>query len=217
MNKLLKNQMHRLICISAILMMALSVHAKDHEKYWNRFINVGFSSMSIEQGPLPKLSSDIGASFSVGTTYHLHKKPIANCMYIGLDATWIDLNYTNFKPEGDDQIHKAGIGMQLGPSITFNPVKRLNLRAYFRYAPTFSASYSDSGGDFEFDDLNCAYASMFVTGGTISYGFIGVGFEARFGSAKHEPILRNSYSNYNSSDKINTDFSGFRAYLSFRF
>ena len=216
MKTTIRNHTYRLVCIFAFLLVTLTSSAKDHERYWNRFINVGYSSMSIEQGQLPKLSSDIGASLSVGTTYYMHNKPIANCMYIGLDATWIDLNYTNYKPKGHNQVHKAGIGVQIGPSITVTPVSKLNLRAYFRYAPTFSASYSDSGS-FEFDDVNCAYASMFVTGGTISYGFIGVGFEARFGNAKHKSILQKEDFDYDSSEKIKANFGGFRAYLSFRF
>lgn len=216
MKTIIRSHKHLLVCIFAFLLATLTSSAKDHERYWNRFINVGYSSMSIKQGQLPKLSSDIGASLSVGTTYYMHKKPIANCMHIGLDVTWIDLNYTNFKPEGQDQVHKAGIGMQIGPSVTVTPVSKLNLRAYFRYAPTFSASYSGSGS-FEFDDVNCAYASMFVTGGTISYGFIGVGFEARFGNAKHKSIFRNEYFDYDSSEKSKANFRGLRAYLSFRF
>ena len=68
----------------------------------------------------------------------------------GLDATWFDLNYTNYKLEyrwednydeeeepETSNFHQAEIGMQVGPSVTVNPVGKLNVNAYFRFAPVF--------------------------------------------------------------------------------
>lgn len=68
----------------------------------------------------------------------------------GLDATWFDLNYTNYKLEyrwednydeeeepETSNFHQAEIGMQVGPSVTVNPVGKLNVNAYFRFAPQF--------------------------------------------------------------------------------
>lgn len=88
----------------------------------------------------------------------------------GLDATWFDLNYTNYKLEyrwednydeeeepETSNFHQAEIGMQVGPSVTVNPVGKLNVNAYFRFAPSFSALYDD-------DTLLGNYASYFVTG-----------------------------------------------------
>ena len=87
--------------------------------------------------------------------------------------------------------------MQVGPSVTVNPVGKLNVNAYFRFAPSFSALYDD-------DTLLGNYASYFVTGGGISYGVIGLG-------------SGDSEEDEQEPEPGKSKFNRMRVYLSFRF
>lgn len=164
--------------------------------------------------------SKYGAALTFGKSFYLHKNPIAGMLYIGLDATWIDLTYTNYKydmgplfegwdiEDGEDlsfSQHQAEIAMQVGPSIHVYPIGKMHIEAYFRYAPTFSLLVEDGsfGGN---------YATYFVGGGAVSYHCIGLGAEARFGSCKYK-----SFSDDGFEDGGKTKFRGYRIFLSFRF
>lgn len=194
----------------------------------------GFGDISDEIGGIANDKNDgiknkWGVSMTRGRSYMLHKKPIARLISIGLDASFFDLSYSKYKAapgllgatlkdseetDGTDTIdetlldevdlHKMEYSFQVGPSITITPGKKLTVAAYFRYAPTFSCMYVDGsfGGN---------YASMFVTGASVTYNKFGVGIEARMGSCK--------YKNFSgdldfSNNKIKT--SGFRAFIQFR-
>ena len=111
------------------------------------------------------LRSNYGAAFTTTRTYFLHRKPIGGFLKIGIDATWFDLCYNNYKilykeygQTSKEYMHQAEIGMQAGLSLTFNPVGKMNITLFGRYAPTFSAYYHDgiSGG----------YAGYWIGGGT---------------------------------------------------
>ena len=154
---------------------------ENNNRLRKKYRNLSFVKQEFEPasyfGMDQTLKSNFGAAFTVGRTFYLHKKPIAGLIRFGLDATWFDLNYTNYKLEyhwednydeeeepETSNFHQAEIGMQVGPSVTVNPVGKLNVNAYFRFAPSFSALYDD-------DTLLGNYASYFVTGGGISYGY----------------------------------------------
>ncbi len=122
------------------------------------------------------IEPDFGAMLNRGRTFYLHKKPIGNFLNIGIDATWIDMNYAMYKPQTlESTLHQAELAVQVGPSITITPVKRLQVHLYGRFAPTFALRYDGEvvGGN---------YASMFVAGGNLSFGFFGVGAEYRMGN-----------------------------------
>ena len=208
-----------------------------------KYFNIGFVNQKLK----PKsnyyfdtdqaLKSNFGASLTVGRTYFLHKEPIARMIRFGIDATWFDLNYTNYKLQykytGSDyggyyeedeetySYHQADIAMQVGPSISINPIDKLNVHAYFRYAPSFSILYADS--------FFGSYASHFVTGAAIYYNWIGLGMEARFGNANLKEFGGSSEDSgdyyggdyygegSSSSYKLKSKFSGFRVYVTFRF
>ena len=152
------------------------------------------------------------------------KQEFEPASYFGIDATWFDLNYTNYKLEyrwednydeeeepETSNFHQAEIGMQVGPSVTVNPVGKLNVNAYFRFAPSFSALYDD-------DTLLGNYASYFVTGGGISYGVIGLGVESRWGSCKFKSFGGgDSEEDEQEPEPGKSKFNGMRVYLSFRF
>lgn len=188
------------------------------KKWRNKYINFGYTNMTIKQDDAPDLKSDFGAAFTVGRTFYLHKKPIANMIRLGIDATWIDLNYANYKmlvmdkddDENDYTYHQGDISMHIGPSITINPVSKLNIHGYFRFAPTFSGFYDN-------DSFYVNYAKVFVGGGSVSYGIIGLGIESRFGDCKYKRIVLPEEEENESPNRIKTTLSGWRAYLTVRF
>lgn len=72
-----------------------------------------------------------------------------------------DYPLESYPDEQEDNInigrHQFEYAMQVGPSVTVNPIDHLKINAYFRYAPSFSGILID-------DEFSCNYASFFVTG-----------------------------------------------------
>lgn len=190
---------------------------RPHRKY----VNFGFSMPELRIPDLPVVKSNYGASFTVGRTYFMHRRPIAGMLRFGLDATWLDINYANYTFEFHEEeyepesmnLHQAELAMQVGPSISINPVGKLNIHTYFRYAPTFSGLY---GGN----EFLSNYATVFVGGGAVSYGKIGLGVEARFGDCRYKNLFGGGEEESDgeaSGGVQKTAFSGLRVYLSIRF
>ena len=169
--------------------------------------------------------NNYGFSLTRGRTFMFHNKPIARLVSIGLDAVFFDVSYSNYTvvpaslgvtvPGENESIstileertlNKMEYSLQVGPSVTITPGQKLTIEAYFRYAPTFSVLLSNPDG---FSAMG-NYATMFVTGGMVSWGIIGVGAEYRFGDC--------SYNNFTGAlQDFSAKTSGFRAYITLRF
>lgn len=70
------------------------------EKWRKKYVNFSFTNMKMKQDGVSDLKSNYGAAFTVGRTFYLHylhQKPIASMIRFGVDATWFDLNYANYK------------------------------------------------------------------------------------------------------------------------
>lgn len=209
---------HKIILFIVFLLSFVATQAQENGKEANlrkKYINLSFTNMKMTQDGFPKLESNYGAAFTVGRTFYFHKKSIAGILRFGIDATWFDINYTNYKIKHityldteNYEYHQADISMHIGPSITINPIGKLNIHGYFRYAPSFSALYMD-------DTFYGNYATFFVGGVSICYGVIGLGFESRFGDCKYKEFGSDSDEENTISSK--TKYNGWRAYLTFRF
>lgn len=214
--------------VVASLFTSTPAFALDAEKCGNprgRFTDIGFIYSHLDQEGYPKIHSDIGVNFTKGTTYFLHK-PIAGCLRFGIDAVWTDINYMNYKVtehwEIEDRnfsIHQVDIGVQVGVSATVNLFKRFQAQAYFRYNPCLDLMINDG-------EAQAGFGNMFVGGANVSYGFIGVGIESRFGTTKSKSYFNfkeiiggegDDWSNINTDKKLKTVLSGLRAYIQFRF
>ncbi len=220
--------MKKIFLLTLILLACVQVYGQD-SKPRKRYFNLGFArqDMKFEETDMT-LKSNFGASLAFGRTFFLHKNPVAGMIRFGIDATWIDITYTNYKVEFREMyegeyesektdFHQAEIAMNVGPSITVTPVKNLSIHGYFRYAPSFSAFYDS-------DAVRGGYASYFLGGGSVSYGVIGLGVEARFGNCKYKEFgggdsEDDEYDGDSSSksSSLKNKFSGMRVYLSFRF
>lgn len=197
--------------------------SKPRTKYRNISYSMQTLSSRVDNVNLNE-KNNFGAAFTTGRTYFVHKTPILGMIRFGVDATWFDINYNNYSvlqtEHFDDEtssivekgIHQAEISVHTGPSVTINPISKLNVHLYFRYAPTFSGLYQN--GSFLGN-----YASYFVTGGSVSYGVIGLGVEARFGSCNYNELFKlgddDGFLTPSISGPLKT--SGMRAYVSFRF
>ena len=108
---------------------------------------------SLNGGYVPEFKTDWGASFQLGRSYRLHKKPIANVAQFNIDYTGIDLNVNHYKAEegtglydsskkhggdsNDDYYYipwnlekwEVNYGMTLGPSLTLAPFTYINVPA----------------------------------------------------------------------------------------
>lgn len=199
-----------------LFLSSFCVYGQFDNGYWKKkYLNIGFSNTTLKQDETPDLKSNYGASLNVGKTFYLHKKPIGNILKFGIDATWFDLTYTNYDIkhitywETDEyQYHQGEFSMHIGPSVTINPVGKMLIHGYFRYAPTFSALYAD-------DVVYGNYATFFVAGASLSYGAIGLGFENRFGDSKYKEIWSNN--DRESETKIFPQYNGWRAFITFKF
>lgn len=219
----MKKQFLFLACLLCATGTALAQESSEKPRPPRKYVNFGFSTLELRQPEFPALKSNYGASFTVGRTYFLHRRPIAGILRFGLDATWFDINYTNYKLQFRDtesesertNYHQAELAMQIGPSLSVNPVGKLNIHTYFRYAPSFSGLYD---GDLFLGN----YATVFVGGGAVSYGKVGLGIEARFGDCRYKELFSSGDDEEKSGDEESavlqkTKFSGLRIYFSLRF
>ena len=211
------SDMKKVLLLIPVLFCIVAITDARGEDFRRKYRNFSWSSMSMSasdfEGAEP-VRSKYGAAFTSGRTYFLHGKPIAGMIKIGLDATWVDLNYNNYSYDWDVEgvpqtsaVHQIEYSLHVGPSIAINPVGKLNINAYFRYAPTFSAFLSTGDGF----ALSGNYATMFVTGGMVSWGVIGIGAEYRFGNCNYRNLVGDG------SLAGNLDKSGFRAFITLRF
>ena len=212
---------------AAWLLTSVAASAQEPEAWRPKYVNLSFVSQKLDFGEGEKLKSRFGAAFTTGRSYYLHKKPVAGMIRFGIDATWIDLSYANYSREEtyDDgygteieklTAHQAEIGMQVGPSVTVRPLRKLQAHLYFRFAPSFAGLYDG-------DAFRGNYASFFVTGLSVSYGVIGLGIEKRWGKCRYKEFGggEDEYGDYGYAEepydthKLKT--SGLRAYVNFRF
>lgn len=191
-----------------------------------RYLDLAFVSANMKQEYAPKLKTDFGFSLIKGNTYYLHK-PIAGLLRFGIDATWTDLTYANYKVNEiytlyDEiesyTIHEVDVALGVGVSATVNLFKRFQASAYFRYNPTFQMMLNNS-------EFQGGFANMFTTGVNATYARVGLGIEARFGKAKTKTYLNiddmdgilDGEINFGHGRRLSTTLSGIRAYICFRF
>jgi hypothetical protein len=220
----------------------LSAQRKANESFRTRFINLTYSSQTMAFKDVTELGTvDVGASkfgmgLSMGRSFILHKKPIGGMFRIGIDATWIDLNYGYWNrrmpllttQSHKSWMHKTDVGLGVGLGLHLNPVSRLGIHAYCRYNPTFSMLLHNMLLDET--EIDGGYASYFTTGGAISWGVISLGVEARFGGGTYHTLNTPEVDFHggiydddfrieidNLFDKQKHKLKGLRAYVNFRF
>ncbi len=212
------------------MVCALAQNMEKEEYYKKKYLNISFTNATLKQDGLLNVRGNYGVSLSRGKTYYVTESPFFNMLRVGIDATWFDFSYRNYNDasslfdiydyfnnfyddyydyddddEGSHKINEMAVGVQVGPSVTLNPVSKLNIHAYVRYAPSFAAFYYDGlfrGG----------YGSYFTTGFSVTYSCIGIGIEGKFGRTKVGSVIDEDW-----DKKMKTTTNGFRVYLAFRY
>lgn len=147
------------------------------------YFHVGYVIHELKnENTLRNFESDWGLSLSVGKTYFLERRPIADLLKVGIDWSFADLNYSHFNLPWETRewiINKFEVGMQVGPAIIFYPSSRIRVHTYFRYAPSFSGMY-----DNQWEAFGSGFGSYFAAGAKIHFfGKLGAGIEQRWGSS----------------------------------
>ena len=202
------------IAILVISLLTASVCMAQGDDYgWRTtYNNLGYVNTRMIQEGIPDLKSNCGFSYTTGKTYYLHA-PIAGFLRLGIDVTWFDINYTQYKIKhityqetNTYKYHQGEVSMHIGPSLSLQ-FGWLNIHGYFRYAPAYSIMYAN-------DSLYGNYSTFFVGGASISYGAIGLGVESRFGGCDYKTVYAD-LEGY--AGPISANYNGLRAYLTFRF
>lgn len=190
--------MKKLLVFCVAIGFCVAAHAQD------RYTYVGFQNTEMRQADFPALKSNFGLFFTMGETYHIW----GDVLRLGLDCTWLDVNYSNYKinhkvvfSSSEYNFHQGEVSVQVGPSLTLTPVYNFSLNAYARYAPAISLLY-----DNEYVYGN--YATLLIAGGSLTFGSLGFGAEYRRGYC--------DYKNFSMSSlpKKMVDLSGWRFYVS---
>ena len=200
-----------LVIIFLVLSVVKGVNAQVDNEPRAKYLNLSYMKATMENEGY-KVKSDYSAGLTAGRTFYVHKKPLAGMIRIGIDWSYLDLNFSQFTERDDDiydeewKTYKIEAGMHVGPSVTVSPVENLHLNAYVRFAPCYSG-ITDS----DFDKISSAYASFFVTGASVSYNVISLGLENRWGTTKYKEDYDGESYNYDIK------MSGPRFYIGFRF
>lgn len=160
-----------------------------------------YSQLSIGRNTIKyddwKLKSDIALNYTNGRTFYLHEDEIIDMIRFGIDGTFTDFTYAHYTRtlplEGkkrDYKFNQFDYALNVGPSAHINPIDDVYVHTYFRYAPAYSLLFGDK-------QVYGNYATYFLTGFSVSYNFISLGFEGRWGNC-----LYNNYISAKRLDKL---------------
>ena len=186
-----------------------------------------------------EFKNDIGVGLQWGHTYNLHKKPIGSVLFFGLDFTWMDFNFNKYKKDSIPALYTPGertrnlpwhnekmtlnYAMSIGPSLTLYPFTPLNSKAadkirlnfYFHvgYGAEGALIKKVNGGADVSDEWAWAHGLNTAFGGSLTWDFIGVGYEFRNdGSMKYKAI-----DSLFDTGKMKAKTKTSRVFLQFRF
>lgn len=178
-----------LLLLLTALLAASSLFAQDVDILRRKYSQVSFAKNTFKHGDNWTLESDLAVNYSSGRIFYLHEDEVAGLIRFAIDGTWTDLTYAKYSRtlpwDGKDKaykFHQIDYSLGVGPSVHINPVDDLYVHTYFRYAPTYSFFMGDK-------QVYGNYATNFVTGLSVSFNFVAVGFEGRFGSCEYKSLV----------------------------
>ena len=209
-----------LLLVSLFTVSALS--AQDVDILRRKYSQISFGKNTIKYDDWGKLKSDFAVNYTNGRTFYLHEDEVAGLIRFAIDGTWTDLTYAKYTRtlpvEGKNKDYKFNqfdYALNVGPSVHINPIEDLFVHTYFRYAPAYSLLTGDK-------QVYGNYATYFVTGLSVSYNFIALGFEGRFGNCNYKNLIsaKRLEQLMPNPDNVLTDrvkHRGWRVYLSLMF
>lgn len=198
----------------------------------NKSFNIAWVHQDLKSGDVKWKSSE-GVAMFFGTTYMLHKNPVADMIKFGIDANWTDINFVKYPKHisvaedfdydydyGFDDaledvelkdlgVYQLDLGIGVGPSVTIAPFANFsNQLPYLKAQVYFHYIPSYSLLLISENDetkLNHGFCNFFSVGARFSWKLLSVGFETRFGSAKYKMAEFNDDLDYDYDDDY--DFS----------
>ena len=177
-----------LLLLLTVLLTASAVSAQDVDILRRKYSQVSYAKNTFKHGDW-KMKSDLAVNYTNGRTFYLHEEEVIDLIRFAIDGTWTDLTYAKYSRnlpwEGKNKaykFHQIDYSLGVGPSVHINPVDDLYVHTYFRYAPTYSLFMGDK-------QVYGNYATNFVTGLSVSYSFIALGFEGSFGNCNYDSLL----------------------------
>lgn len=204
--------MKRLIILSILLITSILSWGSQPR---NSYLSVGYIKSELsKKGENNSLPSRYGMSISAGYTHFFNKKPILGSLYLGLDWTFLYGSFRQYRIHLEDyippselskykypkelqqniELDQTTIGMQFGPSVTYLPLKDLQISAYYRYAPGLGFIEtavdpfnppSDVRMESYIESVDYSYVGYNFLGLSVSYKIFMVGIEHKWASMSH--------------------------------
>lgn len=177
-----------LLLLLTALLTASSLFAQDVDILRRKYSQVSYAKNTFKHGDWV-MKSDFAINYSNGRTFYLHEEEVAGLIRFAIDGTWTDLTYAKYlrnlpvdSKNKTYKFHQIDYSLGVGPSVHINPIDDIFVHTYFRYAPTYSFFIGDK-------QIYGNYATNFVTGLSVSYNFVALGFEGRFGNCNYNSLL----------------------------
>lgn len=215
-------------------------------KVWgkNTFFNISYNKTKLSSDEFPigggqgapnEFKNDLGVGIQWGQTFNFHKKAIGNVLFIGLDYTWMDVNFNKYKQDSITRGFNPGYetqvmpwhneklsldyGMSIGPSLTLYPFTPMHKNAAdnIRLQGYFHVGYKAMGYMIKMDKDDNQYAwghGLYTAfGGNITFNAIGFGVEVRNDNNINVKHVEKEYGDQKMKFKEKTT----RLYIQFRF
>ena len=187
-----------------------------------------------------EFDNKLGVGLQWGRTFNFHKRPLGNVLFIGLDYTWMDLNYNSYDESTAPAQYTRGeqvlnmpwhnkktsfdYGMSLGPSLTLYPftsvnssgAQKIRLQLYFHVGyeigGTIINDVVNKSGDKK-SQTTWGHGLFTSFGANLSWSFIGVGYEMRNAGSLNYNYVDDEF----DTGKLKLKQQINRLYLQFRF
>ena len=176
-----------LLLLLVSLLAVTATYAQDVDILRRKHSQISFGKNTIKHGDW-KLKSDFAVNYTNGRIFYLHDEEVAGMVRFAIDGMWTDLTYAKYTrtlpvdgKNKDYKFNQFDYALNIGPSAHINPIDDVYVHTYFRYAPAYSLLTGDK-------QIYGNYATYFVTGISVSYDFIALGFEGRFGNCNYNNI-----------------------------
>ena len=213
-------QKYLLLCLLSLLFQVgyaqgyeSKIGVGDVYKQSDNYLHVGFTVSDMVQKDVQTLKNYAGFMASIGRTFSPYDFYLNDVCRFGIDATWLDFEYTSYKVEFHypstivkEDYGQYDFGVQVGPAFIIEPTYDVHIHTYCRYAPTYSL-FSMNGENYG----NLVH--FLVVGASLSYNVIGIGVEGRWGVCHYSDLYENGV--LFTSEKVN--HRGVRVYLKFNF
>ena len=231
----MKKQLSHIITAAIVLFSMGNISAQDNPAFDNGFslrfgLNLPSSSFgtfdfenNTGNGTIKYNGSSIGYGLELGSMYFLNAIDIGESFRIGIDATYLDLNFINanytYTPAGigetpqDATLGFFQMGCMVGPFFSFSPIDNLSLDLAFKFNPAWSVfgSNNENVADFGLNLFSLNYVPALY----FRYSILFIGLEYNIANHKHQ--IGNTATSTISDASIATNMTRAKFLIGFKF